>query len=394
MEELVELKDVMLDKKSSCLSYMVHIKLSEYLKLIKPVYEDNGGMPGQRSVLTSKSALKIREQMINDFSAGAILPAVVLGVVDSKININEHMEKSEQDGVFFGNYLKSMSQKLCIIDGMQRTTAMQEAQRLNHIDPVIRVEIWLSNSINQLIYRMLVLNTGQVPWTVRRQLEVLMSPIVQYLKDEIYDAEILSADDKSRRSKAGVFQADKILEAFLIFGTRSEKVSSKDAVSDEYIRLDFIESSSKNETLSLFSEYLKRIVRFDKVLSKVDEAPEQRRRFSKGLDLFTSQPVLAGCTAAFAQKILGRPKVDYPKSKQDSNMERIMSDFDMFLSRMEAMSPDELQEFCSLDSLNEYIPASTSSKVGDLERGYFKDAFSVLIDERFSVETLDVCWGN
>lgn len=70
------------------------------------------------------------------------------------------------------SYLNSNSNELCIIDGMQRTQAMLDAGE-NFLSREIRVELWLSESLNKLIYRMLVLNTGQVPWTMQRQLEVV-----------------------------------------------------------------------------------------------------------------------------------------------------------------------------------------------------------------------------
>jgi len=295
------LKDGLIDRKSNCLSYAFNISLCDYLLLIQTPYEQNGGIKGQRAKLTSKSALKIREQMVADFRVGAILPAVVLGAVDEGVNIENHFELSAKNKDFFRAYVLNNRDSLCIIDGMQRTTAMKEALELDaHLNPEIRVELWLSNSINQLIYRMLVLNTGQVPWTVRRQLEVLLQPILGYIRNNIKGINIITSDENFRRSNAGEYQADKILEAFLIFGTRTEKVNARDAVSDEYIRLDFIESSSKTELLSMFTQVFQRIIELDRVFSRVVNASNSRARFNKGLDLFTSQPAMAGCIAAFA----------------------------------------------------------------------------------------------
>ncbi len=388
------LKDGLIDRKSNCLSYAFNISLCDYLLLIQTPYEQNGGIKGQRAKLTSKSALKIREQMVADFRVGAILPAVVLGAVDEGVNIENHFELSAKNKDFFRAYVLNNRDSLCIIDGMQRTTAMKEALELDaHLNPEIRVELWLSNSINQLIYRMLVLNTGQVPWTVRRQLEVLLQPILGYIRNNIKGINIITSDENFRRSNAGEYQADKILEAFLIFGTRTEKVNARDAVSDEYIRLDFIESSSKTELLSMFTQVFQRIIELDRVFSRVVNASNSRARFNKGLDLFTSQPAMAGCIAAFAQRILGRPKIDYERTRQLSNLNKILISFDGFIENISSYDDIKLCQFLCLDALNEYIPASTSSKVGDQERSYFKDAFTVLIDESFEVESMEVCWG-
>lgn len=394
MTGTILLKDGLIDRKSNCLSYAFNISLCDYLLLIQTPYEQNGGIKGQRAKLTSKSALKIREQMVADFRVGAILPAVVLGAVDEGVNIENHLELSTQNTDFFREYVLNNRDSLCIIDGMQRTTAMKEALELDaYLNPEIRVELWLSNSINQLIYRMLVLNTGQVPWTVRRQLEVLLQPILGYIRNNIKGINIITSDENFRRSNAGEYQADKILEAFLIFGTRTEKVNARDAVSDEYIRLDFIESSSKTELLSMFTQVFQRIIKLDREFSRVVNASNSRARFNKGLDLFTSQPAMAGCIAAFAQRILGRPKIDYERTRQLSNLNKILISFDGFIESISSYDDIKLCQFLCLDALNEYIPASTSSKVGDQERSYFKDAFTVLIDENFEVESMEVCWG-
>lgn len=40
-------------------------------------------------------------------------------------------------------------------------------------------EFWLAKSVRALVYRMLVLNTGQVPWTLSRQLGVVFEPLHQ-----------------------------------------------------------------------------------------------------------------------------------------------------------------------------------------------------------------------
>jgi hypothetical protein len=51
---------------------------------------------------------------------------------------------------------------------MQRTAALFEAIEADKavLDRQMRVEFWLTRSVRTMIYRMLVLNTGQVPWTL------------------------------------------------------------------------------------------------------------------------------------------------------------------------------------------------------------------------------------
>lgn len=375
------------DTVSQCHSFIFHIKLKDYLDLIEQARNNNGSLDGQRLVLKSQSAKIIREQMTSDFSKGGVLPPVVIGLVDKQLTEVEFEDTSE-----LYKYLNDNKSHLSIIDGMQRTQAMINAGPECH-DQIIRAELWLANSLNRLIYRMLVLNTGQVPWTMQRQLEVVLFPVVKEIKEQVNGIEILSTNDDKRRTQAGKFQASKLLESFLVFGSRSEKANTRDAIAEEYAKLDFIESSSKQELLDFYIDFLKRIVRLDTQFGRVNNK-EEFGKFKKGIDIFGSHPALIGITTAFAIRILGRPKMDYDAERQRNNMTRIMEDFDAFLENLETMDEDALSEFLNLEDLNSMSPSSASSKIGDKEREFFKNSFNVLIEEKFNVRNMNVCWGH
>ena len=384
-EQFIYLKDSV----SSCHSIIMHMKLSEYLTLIKNAYDQAGNISGQRNALISASAKKVRIQMMKDFQKGSVLPPVVLGLVDKDFS---GVTTSDIDK--FINYINDSKDEICIIDGMQRSTAMYEAS-ITDPDRYIRVEFWIADSTSDLIYRMLVLNTGQVPWNTKRQLEVVLKPIIKEINHSIDNIKLIESNDKIRRNQGGVFQADKVIESFLIFGARSEKANKKDAIANEYSKLEFIESSSKQEILSVYIELLSRFVRLDMALSNCKETDlTQNFKFKKGLDFMSSQPFLIGLTVSFAIKILGRPKQDYSAEKQQQNLERILEGFDTFLDMLEQLQNKELDTFLSLDTLDECLPSSTSSRIGDVERDFFRSAFNVLIEEDFEIDNMDICWSN
>lgn len=374
------------DTVSNCHSYIFTIKLDVYLGLIDNAYNDNGNLQGQRTPLSSQSAKKIRERMKKDFLDGSVLPAVVIGLAD-----DEFKSESITSSSSLIEYLKIKKDHLSLIDGMQRTTAMKDAGE-NVLNRDIRVELWLTENVSKLIYRMLVLNTGQVPWTMKRQLEVVLNPIKTQITNNIPSIELLSSNDTSRRTQPSIFQADKIIEAFLVFGSRSEKANTRDAIAEEYTKLDFIESTSKQELMYFFIEYLKRVVRLDRILYQIQ--PTSEGKFKKGLDFLTSSPFLMGMTTSFAISILGRPKRNTPKDEQSKKLEIVLNSFDTFLSRLESMNNDDLNTFINIDSLNTYLPSNSSSKIGDVERSYFKDCFKVLIDDNFDIDNMDICWGH
>lgn len=375
------------DAVSKCHSYIFHMILNDYINITKHARENSGNISGQRNVLKSASAKLIRSQMTTDFSKGGVLPPVVIGLVDNEFNSSQITNMDS-----FTAYLNSKANDLCIIDGMQRTQAMLDAGE-SFLSREIRVELWLSESLNKLIYRMLVLNTGQVPWTMQRQLEVVLFPVIKEIKIRIPEIELPTTNDEQRRTQPGKFQASKIIESFLVFGSRSEKANTRDAIAEEYTKLDFIESSSKQEILDFFISFLERIVKMDRQFCRITST-EASGKFKKGVDILGSHPALIGITTAFAIKVLGRPKMDYDSQKQLTNMHNILSYFDSFINKMESMSEQEIVEFVNLGELNYRCPSSASTKIGDQERAFFKDAFNVLIQDDFNVPNMNVCWGH
>ena len=382
------------DNRFNCHSIIINLTIKRYLDLIDNAYKENGGINGQRSILTTKSARQIRERMVDDFKKGAVLPPVVIGV----INNNSYSINSDSNESDFNNFLNNLDKSdISIIDGMQRTTAIIEAKLSDkeQSNQKIRVEFWIVKNMNDLIYRMLVLNTGQTPWNIRRQLEVVFGPIKKIINKSIPDLKLIEVDDQQRRSEAGEFHANRIIELFHVFSSRSEKFDSKQVLSENFQRLDIIESISKEDIFNMFVAILENIVKFDKNLSRLrTRIEDSSARYKEGKDIFTSQPALVGLTAALAQKILGRPGIDYKQYRVKNNFEYINSKFSEFNKKLSMKSSEEIPAFLDLEQLNEIVGSLNlkGSKVGDIERDYFKSAFQVMVDQGFDVESLTVCW--
>lgn len=375
------------DEVSNCHSFISHMEISSYLSVTEYARQSGGNIDGQRPVLKSQSARIIRDQMTADFRNGGVLPPVVIGMVDPNFNLSAI---KTPDDIY--KYIDTNRKVLCIIDGMQRTEAMINAGVTAPRN--VRVELWLVESLNKLIYRMLVLNTGQVPWTMQKQLEVVMNPVIKTIQSKIPGIELPTTEDAQRRTQAGKYQASKIIESFLVFGARSEKINTRDSIAEEYAKLDFIESSSKQELLDTYIDFLRRIYELDVQLCRINKDNSTSGKFKKGSDILGSQPALIGITTAFAIKILGRPKLDLSAEQQNKNKISILSNFDRFIVRLESMNEQELTEFVNLEALNSMSPSSASTKVGDQERQFFKGAFNVLLEDEFNVPNMDVCWGH
>lgn len=61
------------------------------------------------------------------------------------------------------------------------------------------------------------------------------------------------------------------------------------------------------------------------------------------------------------------------------------------VKRLEEADQDALAVYLKLDVLQEILDRRVG-QVGRYERAVFADAFKVLIEERFALETLEPCW--
>lgn len=387
------------DGRSDCYSIMGITSIKDYIDYIDDIYKAGGGITGQRETLKTSSAIKIRKRMIADIAAGTVLPPVVLGILLTDEGFN-HLSESISDKGSMAEHINSMinshneSGNISLIDGMQRTTAIKEAVLCNDISTNnMRVEFWAVKSLNNLLYRMLILNTGQVPWNVRRQLEILFSSIKEEIEAAVPEATIYSINDAQRRSVSGQYQGDAIIELFLAFGARKVKIELKERIADEFTRLDFIETSEKNDLMNLFIRCFKMLCDFDIVLGSAKSTANAvpGHKFLSGSDLFGSQPARIGFIVALSLHIIGRPGIDVDAAKQICNLEKIETEFKSFIGRLKLLNSSSILKFLSYDTLNELLDVP-SGKVGDYERSFFKEAFNTLIEEGFDLKNLDSCW--
>lgn len=170
------------DNRSNCISVLTEMLLEEYKRLAFDSFSANGNFEGQRGVITkSAAAARIRKRMQDDFCRGTIFPQVVLGIQSSKDFMNEL--------TVGGDYESSEIFRNCtisIIDGMQRSNIYFKNYKGNE-KRKIRVEFWISNNSEKLLYRMLVLNTGQTPWNTRRQIEVIYGNLSKSIEQRLYE---------------------------------------------------------------------------------------------------------------------------------------------------------------------------------------------------------------
>lgn len=382
--------DYLRDQRGNCVSFMLKVKFPAYNALIESAYRNRGGIEGQRGALKSSTAIRIRRRMVGDIAKGTVLPPVVIGSAISNIDFAEFLKMNDNQMI---DWLTKNADDLSLIDGMQRTTAMVEAAKISDLtDYEIRLEFWLAKSVDNLIYRMLVLNSGQVPWDVRRQLETVLGSVLKQIKSENKDISIFSIDEGRRRRSAKQYQSNNILELYLVFGSRKEKIDIKERLSDEFVRLDFLDLTANDESIHQFSEALYLMGELDSCFCTVTQS-ENKERFQNGSDIFSSQPACVGFIVSTAILMLGRPGSTQSKEKLLAKWINEKKSLTALIKKMEAMPTEDLSSFLALPMLSEKLNAKRSGKVGDYEREFFKSAFATLYEEGENLSSFEICWN-
>jgi hypothetical protein len=176
---------------------------------------------------------------------------------------------------------------------------------------------------------------------------------------------------------------------YIGFSLRKSNIDTKEALSDEFSRLDFVENLSDTLFQKQFYSTLGLLSSLDKAFSRFD--PNSTGRFSKGRNVFDSQPARIGFTVAIAQFVLGRPGMDRDHNDRQNRMEAVKADAEALVQRLNAKTPMDVGEFLKLDVLAETLDRRVG-QVGRYERGVYFDAFQVLLGEHFALNNMEPCW--
>lgn len=275
---------------------------------------------------------------------------------------------------------------------MQRTEALKEAAKAEPsvFERPLRVEFWVAAETRALIYRMLVLNTGQVPWTLGRQLAVVYEPLLREVKARVKSIDkVFTPDKQGRRVDGGQFNSDSLVELYLAFSLRKTSVDTQESLSEEFSRLDFVENLSDPRFQDQFYQAMETLTQLDLCFARYENP--NGGKFSKGREIFDRHPARIGYMVAVAQHVLGRPGLDRLPDERAARMERISSQANAMTKRLYGLSEQRLGDFLKLDVLSEILDKRVG-QVGRYERALFNEAFKVLIDEQFDVPTMEPCW--
>lgn len=383
-----------------CSSVMIDLSPKEYLTLVGDIYREDGGIPGQRAPLRTKTAKTIRSRMIADILRGVSLPPVVIGILLSQEQYALVANVEERDE-FWRMVISLNTADISIIDGMQRTTALFEAMEQLQKHPVseIRVEFWIATEVNSLIYRMLVLNTGQVPWDISRQLEAIYRPVLKSIDSSVQGTIKFLSKDDGKRSNLGSheYETEDVAELLLIFSARKREVNIRDQIAQDFVRLDLIESTLHVDLVHYFTESLKLLSRLNAAFSELDgNTGEINRKYARGADILRGFPAKAGFFSALGIYLFDKPGFETDWPAVPLKFELVRENIERIIQSIHAADTHEKkEEIIRFEDMRERIiqHGQAATQIGRFEREFFEVGFSALFENIARAKNLGVVWS-
>lgn len=247
-----------------------------------------------------------------DLKLGCILPTIVLAVRGIDQTVLEkydraegfiHASRADLDALQ-GAIASSAAADFDIIDGLQRTNALRQTfddleqqDRAPFLQRSLRLEIWVNIAFFPLAYRMLLLNAGQRPMSMKHQIDILSGGLANDLKD-LNGIEIFRVKDHKRRVRPGQFHLSTLAQAFQAWMQRSPNVDRTNLVVETMVVDEALESlgidltSEDGNQRDGFRQFVEWVLTLDQALG------EEQNRF------FGNDTVVLGFAAAigFAHK--------------------------------------------------------------------------------------------
>jgi hypothetical protein len=201
-----------------------------------------------------------------DISEGALLPPITLSIKHHKAL---EFKNSIQDNEKLKGIL-SAAGNVDILDGLQRTYVIKELHDSNcefKEGQELLLEYWIEEDVGKLIYRMIVLNSGQKAMSLRHQIELLFISLKETIIEKINGIELLKERQGLRRTHPNKYILGDVASAYQAFMTVSTELDKSKIISAGLISGNVLDSSEIELTKKFddFITYFKRFKEIDEL---------------------------------------------------------------------------------------------------------------------------------
>ena len=228
------------------------IPISDYLKLVGDHYDEF-------EIQRRRQKHKAYERMRRDIIKGALLPSITLAIKPELVDeYLPNVINNKNDKI---THLLERPEQVRILDGLQRTHILKDIEKSHPFndEQTVHVEFWFEGDIYNLIYRIIVLNAGQKPMSLRHQIELLFGTIKTRLEKEIFDLEIFTEREESRRTKSRKYPLERIVTAYQSFMMADAEINKQSIIARQLNEQEGILELSEQdlgEQFRLFQVYL------------------------------------------------------------------------------------------------------------------------------------------
>jgi hypothetical protein len=225
------------------------ILMQDYLNLVG---RDFDKFEIQRKRVDAKKYARLKD----DISKGALLPTITLAIDCQKVGAFLNDIENQNDD----NLITSINESddIYILDGLQRSYIIKDlsdAGTLFNKEQKILLEIWFEQEIDHLIYRLIVLNSGQKPMSMRHQVELLFMTLKKDIEKAIPGLKIYLERNSTIRSHAMEFPFDRIVNAYYSFITKSPEIE-RDNLVVKKMNEDDVLSSNESELNDIYNFFI------------------------------------------------------------------------------------------------------------------------------------------
>ena len=360
------------DRKIQTSNYLIELELNEYLEFAENIISNN---EYQRKRV--RSSMSIYSQLKEDLKYGCIIPPIVLAI-DSKDMSEEELNQSN---------IKELLKKSLILDGLQRTFTIIDAYN-ELIKEGRDTSLFLKGSLHAevygginrfgLLYRMLTLNTGQTPMTLRHQIEILYSNYDVNIPDIILIKEV---EGRSPRN-IGEYRFQDIIDGFVSYLQSSYLPMTRSTILETIKTLETISSENVEEDLfKTFVQCYNSLLNRMNSMTSEDDTKNMNDLLSEDDSLLLNAESVK--TFLFAESIFSL-----------MSKSQVMTGFGAGLSLLKQKNKISSISDISIEgggdyaydwflelNKNLYIIKQNSSKIGNSQRMYFSEFFRLLFDE-------------
>ena len=303
-----------IDQRTKTRVVYAQLAVDEYLELVGPHFDEF-------AIQRRREKHRGYDRLKSDAAAGALLPSITLAY-DPKLVVPLQQSFDADDERALIEALGKEQGRVSILDGLQRTYILSEIRDSGKgFKPgqTLLVEFWLENDPRNLIYRIIVLNAGQKPMSMRHQIEVLFSTFKSLLESEIPQLALLTERDGTRRVRSRKYGLDKVATAYHAFLLKGPEVQKENVVAQRIVEEDVLgaDEDSLNRTFTEFKKTLNDYAQLDDDVCRVYDGSEGAKG-PKGTDWFGGENVMLGFFAAVADFASRPDRVDRANAALES----------------------------------------------------------------------------